>query len=102
MSKRSKKKQPKKLNDWPNPLPAYFSSHPKDIHAAFATRAGVSIDTLRAWIQWKRRPELEGRRACERASFGAIPVAAWLRPGERDEDGNVGAGSPSAASNAAA
>ncbi len=78
--------------DWPNPLPGYFVAHPADSRAAFAQRAGVNIDTLRSWSQHKRRPELPGRKACERASFGAIRVTDWLRPGEKDEDGNVGPG----------
>lgn len=88
-------------NDWPNPLPAYFASHPHDTRALFAQRAGVSIDTLRSWSQWKRRPELDGRRACERASFGAIPCSLWLYPGERDEDGNIGAANRTASPTAA-
>ncbi len=77
--------------DWPNPLPGYFAAHPSDSRGRFAERGGVNIDTLRSWSQHKRRPDLNGRRACERASFGAIRVTDWLRAGEVDEDGNVGA-----------
>ena len=65
-------------SDRTNPLPGYFAAHPDDTQPAFAKRGEISLDTLRAWVQGRRRPSLTGAAACVRASNGSLTLDMFL------------------------